>query len=187
MSTTQTDRLRELLEPLASAAGLELEEVAVTPAGKRRMLRVVVDSDEGVQLDAVAELSREVSEALDASDVMGGAPYVLEVTSPGTDRPLTEPRHFVRNTGRLIKAQLAEGGELVARIIGVDDEGLDLEVPGVKGRKPTARRLAFAEIAKARVEVEFSRKAPADSPHLDDDADGDTDPAAGNDESTEEA
>ncbi|GAA1929893.1 ribosome maturation factor RimP [Streptantibioticus ferralitis] len=187
MSTTQTDRLREMLEPLASAAGLELEEVAVTPAGKRRMLRVVVDSDEGVQLDAVAELSREVSAVLDASDVMGGAPYVLEVTSPGTDRPLTEPRHFVRNTGRLIKAQLAEGGELVARIIGVDDEGLDLEVPGVKGRKPTARRLAFAEIAKARVEVEFSHKAPTDSPHPDDDADGDTDPVAGNDESTEEA
>ena len=188
MSTTQTDRLRELLEPLTSAAGLELDEVAVTPAGKRRMLRVVVDSDEGVQLDAVAELSREVSAALDASDVMGGAPYVLEVSSPGTDRPLTEPRHFVRNTGRLIKVQLAEGGELVARITGVDDEGLDLEVPGVKGRKPTARRLAFAEIAKARVEVEFSRKAPADdTPELDDDADGDTDPAADNAESTEEA
>ncbi|MCQ4043661.1 ribosome maturation factor RimP [Streptantibioticus rubrisoli] len=180
MSTTQTDRLRELLEPLASAAGLELDEVAVTPAGKRRMLRVVVDSDEGVQLDAVAELSREISAALDASDVMGGAPYVLEVSSPGTDRPLTEPRHFVRNTGRLIKVQLAEGGELVARITGVDEEGLDLEVPGVKGRKPTARRLAFAEIAKARVEVEFSRKAADDTPHLDD-ADGD------NAESTEEA
>ncbi|PWI43604.1 ribosome maturation factor RimP [Streptomyces sp. ICBB 8177] len=158
MSTTQSDRLRGLLEPLATAAGLDLEEVAVTPAGKRRVLRVVVDSDEGVQLDAVAQLSRAISEALDASDAMGGAPYVLEVTSPGTDRPLTEPRHFVRNRGRLVKVRLADGGELVARIVEVDDEGLDLEVPGVKGRKPTSRRLAFAEIAKARVEVEFNRK-----------------------------
>ena len=64
-----------------------------------------------------------------------------------------------------------DGGELIARILGVDDEGLDLEVPGVKGRKPTARRLAFAEIAKARVEVEFNRKDSDDSDDVDDDAD----------------
>ncbi|MEV4441973.1 ribosome maturation factor RimP [Streptomyces sp. NPDC049577] len=159
MSTTQSERLRELLEPLVSARELDLEEVEVTPAGKRRVLRIVVDSDEGVQLDACAELSRVVSEKLDETDVMGGAPYVLEVTSPGADRPLTQHRHYVRATGRLIKAQLTEGGELVARIVSVDDEGLDLEVPGVKGRKATTRRLAFAEIAKARVEIEFNRKA----------------------------
>ncbi|MBY8888885.1 ribosome maturation factor RimP [Streptomyces sp. PTM05] len=173
MSTTQSDRLRGLLEPLATAAGLDLEEVAVTPAGKRRVLRVVVDSDEGVQLDAVARLSRSISEALDASDVMGGAPYVLEVGSPGTDRPLTEPRHFARNRGRLVKVRLADGGELVARIVEVDDEGMDVEVPGVKGRKPTSRRLAFAEIAKARVEVEFNRKDRDGDDALDDDAVGD--------------
>jgi ribosome maturation factor RimP len=159
MSTTQSERLRGLLEPLVGARGLDLEEIEVTPAGKRRVLRVVVDSDEGVQLDACAELSRAMSETLDASDAMGGAPYVLEVTSPGTDRPLTEQRHFRRAVGRLIKAQLREGGELVARITAVDEEGLDLEVPGVKGRRPTSRRLAFDEIAKARVEVEFNRKA----------------------------
>ncbi|MEU3351379.1 ribosome maturation factor RimP [Streptomyces sp. NPDC037389] len=161
MSTTQSERLRELLAPLVSARELELEEVEVTPAGKRRVLRIVVDSDEGVQLDACADLSRDISAALDETDAMGGAPYVLEVTSPGADRPLTQVRHYVRATGRLIKAQLTEGGELVARIVAVDDEGLDLEVPGVKGRKPTARRLAFAEIAKARVEIEFNRKTAA--------------------------
>ncbi|GHC71880.1 ribosome maturation factor RimP [Streptomyces cinnamoneus] len=158
MSTTQSERLRELLAPLVSARELELEEVEVTPAGKRRVLRIVVDSDEGVQLDTCADLSRDISAKLDETDVMGGAPYVLEVTSPGADRPLTQQRHYVRATGRLIKAQLTEGGELVARIVSVDDEGLDLEVPGVKGRKATARRLAFAEIAKARVEIEFNRK-----------------------------
>ncbi|KOG89332.1 ribosome maturation factor RimP [Streptomyces varsoviensis] len=158
MSTTQSERLRELLAPLVSARELDLEEVEVTPAGKRRVLRIVVDSDEGVLLDTCAELSRAASELLDETDAMGGAPYSLEVTSPGADRPLTEPRHYRRAVGRLVKARLTDGGELVARIIAVDDDGLDVEVPGVKGRKPTARRLEFSEIAKARVEIEFNRK-----------------------------
>ncbi|MCZ1007222.1 ribosome maturation factor RimP [Streptomyces lydicus] len=165
MSTTQSERLRGLLEPLVAARDLDLEEIEVTPAGKRRVLRIVVDSDEGVQLDECAELSREVSQVLDDSDVMGGAPYTLEVTSPGADRPLTELRHYRRAVGRLIKAQLHEGGELVARITAVDDAGLDLEVPGVKGRKPTTRRVSFDEIAKARVELEFSRKPDKTDKH----------------------
>ncbi|MFF7197593.1 ribosome maturation factor RimP [Streptomyces sp. NPDC088197] len=169
MSTTQSERLRGLLEPLVVRTGLDLEEVTVTAAGKRRQLLVVVDSDEGVQLDAVAALSREISQALDASDAMGDAEYVLEVTSPGTDRPLTEPRHFRRNSGRLVKLQLKERGELIARIMTVDDAGLDLEVPGVKGRKPKPARADFAEIEKARVEVEFNRKnAAGDDVHEDD-------------------
>ncbi|MFI5942830.1 ribosome maturation factor RimP [Streptomyces uncialis] len=158
MSTTPSERLRELLEPLVTAQELDLEEITVTPAGKRRVLRIVVDSDEGVQLDTCAELSRAISDKLDATDAMGAGEYVLEVTSPGADRPLTEHRHYVRAVGRLARFQLTEGGELTARIITVDDDGLDLEIPGVKGRKPTARRLAFDEIAKARVEIEFNRK-----------------------------
>ncbi|MFF6957469.1 ribosome maturation factor RimP [Streptomyces sp. NPDC008317] len=176
MSTTQSERLRGLLEPLVVRTGLDLEEVTVTAAGKRRQLLVVVDSDEGVQLDAVAALSREISQALDASDAMGDAEYVLEVTSPGTDRPLTEPRHFRRNSGRLVKLQLKERGELIARIMTVDDAGLDLEVPGVKGRKPKAARADFAEIEKARVEVEFNRKnAAGDDVHEDDGVQDDAD------------
>ncbi|MFD5320070.1 ribosome maturation factor RimP [Streptomyces sp. NPDC127098] len=162
MSTTQIDRLRELLEPLAAERGLDLEEVRITPAGRRRVLRVAVDSDGGVGLETCAELSREVSAALDASDVMGAAPYVLEVTSPGAERPLTEPRHYRRSLGRLVRARLSDGGELVARIVGVDEAGLDLEVPGEKGRKATSRRVEFAEIARARVEVEFSRRPAGD-------------------------
>ncbi|WP_327264721.1 ribosome maturation factor RimP [Streptomyces sp. NBC_01232] len=158
MSTTQSDRLRVLLEPLVAAKGLDLEEIEMSRAGKRRMLRIIVDSDEGVELDACAELSREVSDKLDETDVMGEDEYVLEVSSPGADRPLTEHRHYVRAIGRLVKFQLAEGGELIARILEADDEGLDLEVPGVKGRKATARRIAFTDIAKARVEIEFNRK-----------------------------
>ncbi|MCX0246349.1 MULTISPECIES: ribosome maturation factor RimP [Streptomyces] len=158
MSTTQSERLRGLVEPLVSAEQLELEEIEVSRAGRRRVLRIVVDSDEGVELDTCAELSRAISAKLDETDVMGEDEYVLEVSSPGADRPLSEHRHYVRNTGRLARLTLREGGELVARILAVDEDGLDLEVPGVKGRKPTARRIAFDEIAKARVELEFNRK-----------------------------
>lgn len=158
MSTTHSERLRGLLEPLVSAKGLDLEEIEVSRAGRRRVLRIVVDSDEGVDLDACAELSRTISTTLDETDAMGEDEYQLEVTSPGADRPLTERRHYVRAVGRLAKIQLHEGDEFVARVLAVDEEGLDLEVPGVKGRKPTARRVEFASIAKARVELEFNRK-----------------------------
>ncbi|MFE3072842.1 ribosome maturation factor RimP [Streptomyces sp. NPDC059247] len=158
MSTTQSDRLRGLVEPLVHAKDLDLEEIEVSRAGRRGLVRIVVDSDEGVELDACAELSRAISEKLDETDVMGEGEYVLEVSSPGADRPLTEHRHYVRATGRLVKLQLAEDGELVARILAVDEDGLDLEVPGVKGRKPTARRVGFADVVRARVEIEFNRK-----------------------------
>ncbi|MFE0457897.1 ribosome maturation factor RimP [Kitasatospora sp. NPDC058965] len=159
MSTTPTDRLRALLEPLAAQAGLDLEDVKVSQAGSRRQVQIDVDADGGVDLDAIAEFSREVGQALDESDLMGSSAYVLEVGSPGVDRPLTEPRHWRRNTGRLVKVQLTEGGELVARILEGDDTGALVEVQPVKGRgKPKERRLEFAEVAKARIQVEFNRK-----------------------------
>ncbi|MET9955513.1 ribosome maturation factor RimP [Streptomyces sp. NPDC006339] len=161
MSTTQSERLRGLLEPLVHAKDLDLEEIEVSRAGRRGLLRVIVDSDEGVELDACAELSRVISEKLDETDAMGEGEYVLEVSSPGADRPLTQHRHYVRATGRLVKLLLtpeAGGGEVVTRILAVDEDGLDTEVPGVKGRKATARRVEFTEIAKARVEIEFNRK-----------------------------
>ncbi|MGY6024302.1 ribosome maturation factor RimP [Streptomyces spinosirectus] len=158
MSTTQSERLRELLEPLVSSQGLDLEEIAVDSVGRKRVLRVVVDSDTGADLDQIADVSRELSAKLDETDAMGAGEYTLEVGTPGAERLLTEHRHYVRALDRLVKFQLTEGGELVARILKVDDEGLDLEVPGVKGRKATSRRLAFPEIGRARVQVEFSRK-----------------------------
>ena len=163
MSTTQSERLRALLEPLVAQAGLELEEVKVSAAGRRRQLLVVVDAEEGVQLDAVRRAEPGVlARRWTPRTPWATREYVLEVTSPGTDRPLTEPRHFGRNTGRLVKLQLKERGELIARIMAVDDTGLDLEVPGVKGRKPKPARADFAEITTARVEIEFNRKADGD-------------------------
>ena len=158
MSTTQSERLRELLEPLVSSQGLDLEEIAVDSVGRKRVLRVVVDSDSGADLDQIADVSRALSAKLDETDAMGEGEYTLEVGTPGAERPLKEHRHYVRATGRLVKFQLTDGDELVARILKADDEGLDLEVPGVKGRRPTARRLAYPDVDKARVQVEFNRK-----------------------------
>ncbi|MEU3336437.1 ribosome maturation factor RimP [Streptomyces sp. NPDC002144] len=162
MSTTQSERLRELLEPLVSSQGLDLEEIAVDSVGRKRVLRVVVDSDTGADLDQIADVSRALSAKLDETDAMGEGEYTLEVGTPGAERLLKEHRHYVRAKGRLVRFQLAEGGELVARILDVDDDGVDLEVPGVKGRKATARRVAFGDVEKARVQVEFSRKDDKD-------------------------
>jgi ribosome maturation factor RimP len=158
MSTTQSERLRQLLEPLVTSQELDLEEIEVASVGRKRVLRVVIDSEDGVDLDQIAEVSRLISAKLDETDAMGEGEYDLEVGSPGAERALTERRHYLRAVNRLVKFQLTEGDELTARILTVDDEGMDLEVPGVKGRKPTARRIAFDEIDKARVQVEFNRK-----------------------------
>jgi ribosome maturation factor RimP len=158
MSTTQSERLRELLEPLVSSQGLDLEEISVDSVGRKRVLSVVVDSDSGADLDQIADVSRALSVKLDETDAMGEGEYTLEVGTPGAERPLKEHRHYLRAIDRLAKFQLVEGGEVVARILEVDDEGVDVEVPGVKGRKATSRRLAFADIDKARVQVEFNRK-----------------------------
>ncbi|MEU6812595.1 ribosome maturation factor RimP [Streptomyces sp. NPDC046831] len=158
MSTNQSERLRELLEPLVASQGLDLEEIAVDSVGRKRVLRVVVDSNTGADLDQIADVSRALSAKLDETDAMGQGEYTLEVGTVGAERLLTEHRHYVRATGRLVRFRLAGGGELVARILQVDDEGLDLEVPGVKGRKATTRRLGFPDVAEARVQVEFSRK-----------------------------
>ncbi|WP_371481457.1 ribosome maturation factor RimP [Kitasatospora sp. NBC_00315] len=159
MSTTQIDRLRVLLEPLAAESGLDLEEVKVTQAGSRRQVQVDVDADGGVDLDTIAEFSRLVGEALDESDVMGSGAYVLEVGSPGAERTLTEPRHWRRAEGRLVKVQLADGGEIVARVLSADEDGALVEVQPVKGRgRAKERRLEYTEVAKARVQVEFNRK-----------------------------
>ncbi|WP_017538995.1 ribosome maturation factor RimP [Nocardiopsis halophila] len=152
------DRLAALLEPVLAEAGLDLEAVEVVPAGKRRLLRVVVDSDDGVDMDAVGTVSQDVSAALDASDVMGSAPYVLEVTSPGVDRPLTLPRHWRRSRGRLVQARLADGGEVTGRVVEAGDDGVVLETAGSEQAE-----YRYADLERGRVQVEFRRQADDDA------------------------
>jgi ribosome maturation factor RimP len=103
------DRVGRVVEPVIHALDLDLEAIRITAAGRRRVLRLVVDGDGGVSLDAIAVASRELSAVLDDSEVMGDHPYVLEVSSPGVDRPLTERRHWRRAIGRLVVAPLAAG------------------------------------------------------------------------------
>ncbi|GIH77713.1 ribosome maturation factor RimP [Planobispora longispora] len=166
-SATSRDRLMKLLEPVVGAEGLDLEDVTVTPAGKRRLLRVVVDRDGGVSLDDVAEVSLAVSAALDADDAMGSAPYVLEVSSPGVDRPLTEPRHWRRATKRLVKADLRDGTSLEGRIVATDGTGVELDVEGV------AHRVDYQDLTRGRVQVEFRRLDETDDDGEDAGDDGD--------------
>ena len=172
------DGLVRLLGPVVARAGLDLEEIVVVPAGRRRLLRVVVDKDKGVSLDDVAAVSRAVSEALDTADVLGGAAYVLEVSSPGVDRPLREPRHWRRARGRLVVATLVDDGEVKGRVIDVRDGGVLLDVAGKE------RSYGWSELASARVEVEFG---PVRVPGFEDsDSDDDSDDTDDTDEPDEE-
>lgn len=167
--------LRALLEPLLEARDLELDSLTIVPAGRRSVLRIAVDGEgpkgRGPLLDDIAEATRAISEALDASPATGDAPYTLEVSSRGTSTPLTDPKHFRRNRGRLVKVTLVDGRTLVGRIVGVADEGVELEytpepTKADKHPQPQRETIAVADVRKAVVQVELNR--PHD-PELDDD------------------
>jgi len=149
------DRLTTELAGPMDALGLDLEAVEVSTAGSRRVLRVAVDRDGGVSMDDVADATREISRVLDETDVMGGAAYTLEVSSPGVDRGLTLPRHWRRNTGRLVKVSFVEGGPVTGRILTTDDDGAVLDVSGRE------RRVSYAEVSKAKVQIEFKKSEDA--------------------------
>ena len=160
MSSANQDAIRDRIEaelddPLR-ALGLDIEAVDITPAGKRRILRVAVDKDGGVTLDEVAEATREVNRVLDESDVMGEQPYTLEVTSRGVDRPLTLERHWRRNASRLVKVTFTDGETVTGRILEAAAESVVLDVDGAR------REVAYAEVKKALVQVEFNRQTPDD-------------------------
>src|ERR1700685_2525755 len=122
-----TDRIAEVIRPVVAAAGMDLESVRVTAAGRRRLLRVVVDSDRGVSLDDAATVSRELSAALDTVAVMGDFPYTLEVSPPGEDRPLTEATHWQRAASRLVRVTVADEGVVSGRVLSADAEGVTLD------------------------------------------------------------
>ena len=150
MSIAAAARVRAALEPVVSAAGFDLEDVRIRRAGKRQVLEVVVDRDGGVSLDAVAEAARACSAVLDAGDLITSA-YVLEVTSPGVDRPLTEPRHWRRAVGRLVEVRRREGGPVRGRLRAADGDALVVDVDG------DAQTIALPETTSGQVLVEFDR------------------------------
>lgn len=165
------DRIADLLAPVLAADGLDLDAVELASAGRRTVVRVVVDADGGVNLDRIADASRQLGKVLDDADFMGSGSYTLEVTSRGVDRPLTQPRHWLRNTGRLVKVTTVDGAKLEGRIVASDDTGADLDMAGESG----AHRVAYDQMAKARIQVEFSK--PGDDEPDDHDDSGDLDEA----------
>lgn len=165
----QVQKVVALLEPAVQATGVDLEDVEIRTVGRRIVVRVLVDSETGVSLDQVATASTAVSEALDADDPFGDEPYTLEVSSPGVERPLTLPRHWRRSTGRLVAITTTKHEQVTGRITSVSDTEVELEID-VKGR--TSRRtIALADVAKAVVQVEFSRKGEPEPEELADDSD----------------
>lgn len=165
-------QLTALLTPVVEEIGLDLEDVAlVRQAGQQHRtaeVRVLVDKDGGVNLDDVARVSLAISAALDlpAADViLGSTPYVLEVSSPGVDRPIVDPRQWRRAVGRLVRVGLTAGGEVTGRIVEADAHGVRLAVVGSKpGAKAVQRAFRFDEIGAGRMQVEFNHAAagPAD-------------------------
>jgi ribosome maturation factor RimP len=167
VSAQQKERVRAVIQPVLTAAGYDLEDLLIQRVGRRHLLRIAVDSDKGVNLDQIADLSRDISARLDAAEAEGdeliAGEYELEVGSRGVDRPLTEPRHWRRNTGRQVQVKAGER-QLTARITAVDDSGVVLD----KDRYP------FAELGPGRIQVELKRIEEAGDlgDDLDDDDDG---------------
>lgn len=151
----QETKITALVEPVLAEQGLELDELKITPMGRRKVLRITVDGDgqdgRGPLLDDISRASRELSIALDGSEAVGEQPYTLEVTSRGVSTPLTQPKHYRRNTGRLVALNLAEE-QVTGRIIAVDDTAVTLEVDGQE------KDYSLNQITKAVVQVEMSRK-----------------------------
>lgn len=148
--------LRGVLEPIVTAAGFELDQLDVRAAGRRHTVKLVVDGEDGVGLDDIARLSRAASAELDQHEHLIGGSYTLEVTSPGTDRPLTLPRHWRRAHLRLVKVRPAEGEQFLARVGEAGDEAVTVLVEGA------LRDLRYADVAHACVEVEFRKPPDAD-------------------------
>ncbi|MBU3716171.1 MAG: ribosome maturation factor RimP [Candidatus Nanopelagicaceae bacterium] len=145
------NNLTELLSPAIKSAGFVLEEVKVTPAGKRRIVAVIIDGEErNPSLDEVTVVSRKVSDILENYSQLGDLPFTLEVTTPGVDRPLTLPRHWRKNVGRLVKITPIDGETFTSRITSANDDSVALE----------AREIRFSDVKRAVIEIEFNRKEP---------------------------
>jgi ribosome maturation factor RimP len=184
------NRLRTVIEPVVTAAGYDLEDLSVSRAGRRHVVRVIVDREGGINLDGVADVSRAVSTALDRAEETGGdlvaGEYQLEVSSPGVDRPLRLPRHWRRNVGRLVKVTVKDAGglpgprtpertpsdrQLTGRVVAADDERVTFDLGGERAD------WTYADLGPGRVQVEFSRldEVADEDLHEIDDTDDDED------------
>jgi ribosome maturation factor RimP len=150
------DQISELVTPAVSDLGFYLEDVHVATPGSHRIVTCIVDGDASLNLDQVTSVSRVISELLDEAPFMGETPFTLEVTSPGVDRPLTQPRHFAKNVDRLLKIIKLDGSEITGRILSNSDHDVTLTVTFKK--ETLEQTISLADIKRAVVEIEFNRK-----------------------------
>ena len=150
------DQISELVTPAVSDLGFYLEDVHVATPGSHRIVTCIVDGDASLNLDQVTSVSRIISELLDEAAFMGETPFTLEVTSPGVDRPLTQPRHFAKNVDRLLKIIKLDGSEVTGRILSNTDTDVTLTVTVKK--ETIEQNVSLADIKRAVVEIEFNRK-----------------------------
>jgi ribosome maturation factor RimP len=183
MAFPTEQEIRDVVAPLAAATGLDVEGVKITRAGKKSAVRIALDGDRRPDLDLLETVSQAVSGEFDAREASGamnfGAGYTLELTTPGLDTPLTEPRHFRRNIGRLVSvapvapdapADAAATGKKKKsapeklRVAGTDGETVWLVRPAANRRaEPTVEARGLADAAGALVEVEFSEPPAAEA------------------------
>ena len=141
------------IAPIVEGAGFVLEEITITPAGKRRLLTVFVDGeDRNLSLDEVTSVSKQISEVVDVLPELGDKPFTLEVTSPGVDRPLTLDRHWRKNVGRLVKIVTNDGQSINGRIKSFNGNQVEISLP------KSEVILQRETIKRAIIEIEFNRK-----------------------------
>ena len=150
------DQISDLVTPAVSDQGFYLEDVHVATPGNHRIVTCIVDGDVSLNLDQVTSVSRVISELLDEAAFMGETPFTLEVTSPGVDRPLTQPRHFAKNVDRLLKIIKLDGSEVTGRILSNTDNDVTLTV--LIKKESTEQTVLLSDIKRAVVEIEFNRK-----------------------------
>ncbi len=160
--TDTTDRLVAVLAPVLGAVGLECYDVELAGPNKARTLRVLVDREGGVDLEAITAATQALTPVLDADPAVARAlpgSYLLEVSSPGVERPLRTPAHFGAAVGVPVslKYRNAEGAVVRERVVvvGADDDAVDVDVDG------EVRRVAFDDVVSARTVFEWG---PAPKP-----------------------
>jgi ribosome maturation factor RimP len=141
------EEISAAITPALSDLGFYLEDITITSAGRRSMLTVIVDGDTHLSLDQVTVATKAISEIVENIQSLGQAPFTLEVTSPGLDRPLTKPRHWRKNIDRLVKIVLSDGKEIKGRVKDATEISATVDEQAVN----------FSDIKRATLEIEFKQ------------------------------
>jgi ribosome maturation factor RimP len=141
------EEISAAITPALSDLGFSIQVITITSAGRRCMLTVIVDGDTHLSLDQVTVATKAISEIVENIQSLGQAPFTLEVTSPGLDRPLTKPRHWRKNIDRLVKIVLLDGKEIKGRVKDATEISATVDEQVIK----------FTDIKRATLEIEFKQ------------------------------